>query len=102
MSESREAFEKWFKTTPDYQACSLANPDERIFSFRNGRYQNFVMQARYAAWQAQQAKIESLEREKSLQELAINQVAHANQLWQEASNKLQKKIDEFVALKSRG
>jgi uncharacterized coiled-coil protein SlyX len=48
-----------------------------------------------AAWSYQQAKIDELKHQKSLQELAINQISQANQEWQRINSDLQKRVDEL-------
>ena len=41
----------------------------------------------------QQAQIDELKHQKSLQELAINQISQANQEWQRINSDLQKRVD---------
>ena len=43
--------------------------------------------------QKQQAQIDELKHQKSLQELAINQISQANQEWQRINSALQKRVD---------
>ena len=43
--------------------------------------------------QKQQAQIDELKHQKSLQELAINQISQANQEWQRINSDLQKRVD---------
>ena len=40
-----------------------------------------------------QSKVDELQKQKSLQELEINQIAHANQQWQLKCSDLQKRVD---------
>ena len=48
------------------------------------------------AWQEQQAKIDELQKLRSLDEMAINQLAQANQVWQIKCDELQARIDEAL------
>ena len=52
----------------------------------------FIMGA-WCAFQSQQAQIDELKHQKSLQELAINQISQANQEWQRINSDLQKRVD---------
>ena len=49
------------------------------------------------AWNHQQAKIDELQKLRSLDEMAINQLAQANQVWQIKCDELQARVD--VALR---
>ncbi|MEX5742497.1 hypothetical protein AB6B32_18420 [Acinetobacter baumannii] len=53
---------------------------------------------RGARWgfQHQQAKVEEMQKQKSLQELEVNQIAQANQVWQSRCQKLQKRVDAAI------
>ena len=46
--------------------------------------------------QSQQAKIDELQKLRSLDEMAINQLAQANQVWQIKCDELQGRIDEAM------
>ena len=48
------------------------------------------------AWTAWQAKIDDLQKLRSLDEMAINQLAQANQVWQIKCDELQGRIDEAM------
>lgn len=48
----------------------------------------------YLGAQSQQAKIDELQKLRSLDEMAINQLAQANQVWQIKCDELQKRIDD--------
>lgn len=48
------------------------------------------------AWNHQQAKIDELQKLRSLDEMAINQLAQANQVWQIKCDKLQARVDEAL------
>ena len=48
----------------------------------------------YLGEQSQQAKIDELQKLRSLDEMAINQLAQANQVWQIKCDELQKRIDD--------
>lgn len=50
----------------------------------------------YKMWQHQQSKIDEMEKLRGLDEMAINQIAHANQQWQLKCGELQKRIDEAL------
>lgn len=56
---------------------------------------NMVLEPAVAVWKHQQAKVDEIEHQKSLQELAINQISQANQEWQRINAELQKQIDEL-------
>ena len=47
-------------------------------------------------WKEKQSKIDELEKLRGLDEMAINQIAHANQQWQLKCGELQKRIDEAL------
>ncbi len=49
-----------------------------------------------AGQQSQQAKIDELQKLRSLDEMAINQLAQANQVWQIKCDELQGRIDEAM------
>lgn len=49
-----------------------------------------------AGQQSQQAKIDELQKLRSLDEMAINQLAQANQVWQIKCDELQGRIDEAL------
>lgn len=60
-----------------------------------------VFNAPYKAFQfmqEQQAIIDELKHQKSLQELEINQISQSNQEWQRINSDLQKRIDEYKKL----
>ena len=44
-------------------------------------------------WKEKQSKIDELEKLRGLDEMAINQIAHANQQWQLKCGELQKRVD---------
>ena len=46
------------------------------------------------AWNHQQAKIDEFKKLRSIDEMAINQLAQANQVWQIKCDELQKRIDD--------
>ena len=48
------------------------------------------------AWNHQQAKIDELQKLRSLDEMEINQLAQANQVWQIKCDKLQARVDEAL------
>ena len=50
----------------------------------------------YAGQQSQQAKIDELQKLRSLDEMAINQLAQANQVWQIKCDELQARVDEAL------
>ena len=50
----------------------------------------------YLGAQSQQAKIDELQKLRSLDEMAINQLAQANQVWQIKCDELQGRIDEAM------
>lgn len=47
------------------------------------------------AWNHQQAKIDELQKLRSLDEMAINQLAQANQVWRTKCDELQARIDVY-------
>ena len=50
----------------------------------------------YLGAQSQQAKIDELQKLRSLDEMAINQLAQANQVWRTKCDELQARIDEAL------
>lgn len=64
----------------------------------NGNYSSWAHQMRWdafqSAWQHQQAKVEELQEQKSLQEMEINHLGQANQQWQSKCQELQKQYDQ--------
>ena len=50
----------------------------------------------WLTYQHQQSKVDELQKQKSLQELEINQIAHANQQWQLKCVELQKRVDALI------
>ncbi|WP_151698263.1 hypothetical protein [Acinetobacter sp. TUM15051] len=48
------------------------------------------------AFQHQQAKVEELQKQKSLQELEVNQIAQANQVWQSKFQEMKKRADALT------
>lgn len=48
------------------------------------------------AFKHQQSKVDELQKQKSLQELETNQIAHANQQWQLKCGGLQKRVDGLI------
>ena len=48
------------------------------------------------AWTAWQAKIDDLQKLRSLDEMAINQLAQANQVWRTKCDELQARIDSLT------
>ena len=49
-------------------------------------------------WKEKQSKIDELEKLRGLDEMAINQIAHANQQWQLKCGELQKRVDAVKGL----
>ena len=50
----------------------------------------------YLGAQSQQAKIDELQKLRSLDEMAINQLAQANQVWQIKCDELQARVDSLT------
>ena len=50
------------------------------------------------AWQEQQARVDELQKLRGLDEMAISQIAHANQQWQLKCDELQKRIDKALSV----
>ena len=50
----------------------------------------------YAGQQSQQAKIDELQKLRSLDEMAINQLAQANQVWRTKCDELHARIDSLT------
>lgn len=59
---------------------------------------NSKWEAYAEAWQHQQTKVDELKKQKSLQELEINQIAQANQQWKLKCDELQKRVDAVKQL----
>ena len=51
-----------------------------------------------SAWSVQQSKIDELQKLRGLDEMAIKQIAHANQQWQLKCDELQKRIDKALSV----
>ena len=97
MSESRQKFEE----LPDIKGIIYGSDfgfNESLNQYYHPDHTNhrlnyaFIMGA-WCAFQSQQAQIDELKHQKSLQELAINQISQANQEWQRINSDLQKRVD---------
>lgn len=75
--------------------------------WENSLDQNYVNQLGPDAWdltcgafeagqQSQQAKIDELQKLRSLDEMAINQLAQANQVWRAKCDELQARVDSLT------
>ncbi|RLL29045.1 hypothetical protein D9K80_17310 [Acinetobacter cumulans] len=51
-----------------------------------------------AVWNHQQAIIDELKHQKSLQELEINQISQSNQEWQRINSELQKRVENALQM----
>ena len=60
---------------------------------RQGKSVPLAIGLQWDAWQEQQAKIDELQKLRGLDEMAISQIAHANQQWQLKCDELQKRVD---------
>lgn len=63
----------------------------------DGIYLALETQSAWVACQSWQAKVEELQKQKSLQELEVNQIAQANQVWQSKCQELQKRVEILEA-----
>ena len=97
MSELRQKFEE----LPDIKGIIYGSDfgfNESLNQYYHPDHTNhrlnyaFIMGA-WCAFQSQQAQIDELKHQKSLQELAINQISQANQEWQRINSDLQKRVD---------
>ena len=97
MSELRQKFED----LPDIKGIIYGSDvgfNESLNQYYHPDHTNhrlnyaFIMGA-WCAFQSQQAQIDELKHQKSLQELAINQISQANQEWQRINSDLQKRVD---------
>ena len=105
MSELRQKFEE----LPDIKGIIYGSDfgfNESLNQYYHPDHTNhrlnyaFIMGA-WCAFQSQQAQIDELKHQKSLQELAINQISQANQEWQRINSDLQKRVDEVCDLLDR-
>ncbi|WP_166167976.1 hypothetical protein [Acinetobacter sp. SA01] len=97
MSELRQNFEKsfpipahwieWSESKNRYD-CHVGLADSKCAEYNK----------MFNVWCVQQAKVDEIEHQKSLQELAINQISQANQEWQRINAELQKRVDNCAAL----
>lgn len=62
----------------------------------NGQYKSDLLHFMEKAFMHQQAKIDELKKLRSLDEMAINQLAQANQVWQIKCDELQARIDSAL------
>ena len=97
MSELRQKFEE----LPDIKGIIYGSDfgfNESLNQYYHPDHTNhrlnyaFIMGA-WCAFQSQQAQIDELKHQKSLQELAINQISQANQEWQRINSDLQKQVE---------
>ena len=97
MSELRQKFEE----LPDIKGIIYGSDfgfNESLNQYYHPDHTNhrlnyaFIMGA-WCAFQSQQAQIDELKHQKSLQELAISQISQANQEWQRINSDLQKRVD---------
>ena len=63
---------------------------------RQGKSVPLAIGLQWDAWQEQQARVDELQKLRGLDEMAISQIAHANQQWQLKCDELQKRIDEAL------
>jgi len=70
------------------------NFEEWYLDNREDAARDVLLDAFEAGAQSQQAKIDELQKLRSLDEMAINQLAQANQVWQIKCDELQKRIDD--------
>ena len=96
MSELRQKFEE----LPDIKGIIYGSDfgfNESLNQYYHPDHTNhrlnyaFIMGA-WCAFQSQQAQIDELKHQKSLQELAINQISQANQEWRSINYEQQKRI----------
>lgn len=102
MDMKRHDFESSIKCSDSY-AKLIYMHGEKLFIFDDGKYKIAAMQLAWEIYcdrndeieglKIQQAKVEELQKQKSLQELEINQIAQANQVWQSKCQELQKRVD---------
>ena len=65
---------------------------------RQGRSVPLAIGLQWDAWQEQQARVGELQKLRGLDEMAISQIAHANQQWQLKCDELQKRIDKALSV----
>ena len=66
------------------------------YTCKKGGYGSFDLDFGLCVYQHQQSKVDELQKQKSLQELEINQIAHANQQWQLKCGELQKRVNSTL------
>lgn len=70
------------------------NFEEWYLDNREDAARDVLLDAFEAGAQSQQAKIDELQKLRSLDEMAINQLAQANQVWQIKCDELQARVDD--------
>ena len=90
-------FENWFKTTSAYRMLESMNYYKMdLFHWVEARdeYRHTSVQIAFMTWVEQQAKIDELKKPRSLDEMAINQLAQANQVWRTKCDDLENRIHD--------
>lgn len=91
--------ENWLiETTGEEMMANHLGPNWKRFNEDIGFYPNMTMTVADQVWQHQKSKVDELQKQKSLQELEINQIAQANQQWQLKCGELQKRVDAAIYL----
>ena len=72
------------------------NFEEWYLDNREDAARDVLLDAFEAGAQSQQAKIDELQKLRSLDEMEINQLAQANQVWQIKCDELQARVDEAL------
>ena len=78
------------------------NFEEWYLDNREDAARDVLLDAFEAGAQSQQAKIDELQKLRSLDEMAINQLAQANQVWQIKCDELQARIDKVICRLDKG
>jgi hypothetical protein len=105
MDKCREDLEAKFANSPELKDGHISWWD--VSQSYIAKTEDFQESADYwnqilNAWRLRQpdidlleAKVEELQKQKSLQELEVNQIAQANQVWQSKCQELQKRVDAY-------
>jgi hypothetical protein len=97
--DPHKAFEEWFKKQPFYGKLVYMCGD-RIFDFdyADQTYRTLTVNVSWITWQYKNPDAKEFSHLRSLDEMTINHLGHANQEWQLKCHKLQKQVDAINQL----
>ncbi|AGQ07134.1 hypothetical protein ABTQ09_18160 [Acinetobacter baumannii] len=94
----RKQFEEWFKTTDAFKLLEEMNYfkiDLFIFKEHRSQYQHTTVQIAYMTWQHQQAKVEELQNQLSLQRQRVKAFEEELTSSRNYGDKLQKRVGDL-------